>query len=305
MKRKVFLIFLINCNLFVLNCLSVPFFIKDNGNMFIELYDENEKYRFAFDTGSNLNVFYKNGFEKAKKRYTFDIEEELYKVIKERNQGISDENARRYVKQYIDEYGLTFELSNLKSEDFCFPSQKFIYSPKIYKNFDKSDFDGVVGLVFFNNIKNITINYQENLLIINDTNKISNSVKLDKFPSNNLYKIKISIDGIYQDALIDTGSMHFFIRPEYKTAKEYSEEELINILDIDNDIYKVNDSEKEVTITIGDFSKKIIGFFFDDQKYNCTKTAESFVRKINILGNNVFVNHIIQLDFENMEFRIE
>lgn len=307
MKRIFFLLLLIliYSKLFSKESFVIPFQINSEGNIFIELLDEYDNYSFMFDTASTPNVLYKKGYEKIKNKYGFNIEDKLYEMVIEKNPTVSEDAARKYVKEYIDQNTLIFEVKNLRYEKEKFATKKFIYNHQVYRDFDDSEFDGIVGLSFFDDLKNLTINYKENLIIINDTKKLEKSIQLEKLKQNNIFKIEISINNVIQEAIIDTGSMYFFVRPEYENTKRYSEQELLNAIDINNLKQKIGKSEINVQLKIGDFSSIVKGYFFDKQKYKCTEAGESFAYKINILGNQLFLNHIIQLDFENMEFRIE
>ena len=79
--------------------------------------------------------------------------------------------------------------------------------------------------------------------------------------------------------------MLFFIRPEYKKTKTYTEQELLDASDINNPVYKIEESQIEVSLRIGKYSENVIGYFFDEEKVMSTEAGKSFVKKINIIGN--------------------
>lgn len=307
MKRFILLFFVLLeffC-IYAENTMVIPFKMNDNGNIYIEIFDKNFKYIFMFDTGSTCNVLFKSGYEKVKQGFDFNIEEKLLEQVKDKNPVILDSVARDYVKSYIEVNGLTIECAHFFNEKIRFAAKEFIYRPQVYKDFDGSQFDGIIGIDFFSDLDNVTINYITKNIIINNNEKINNSIRMEKLEHTKLYKIEVLINGIEQDAIIDTGSMLFFIRPEYKKTKTYTEQELLDTSDINNPVYKIEESQIEVSLRIGKYSENVIGYFFDEEKVRSTEAGKSFVKKINIIGNQIFQNHVIQLDFEKMEFRIE
>lgn len=67
----------------------------------------------------------------------------------------------------------------------------------------------------------------------------------------------------------------------------------------------VTEAKIPVNLSIGDYSKQIIGIQTSGEKYKSSELAKQIINTINILGYEVFKNHKIKLDFEHMEFRIE
>ena len=55
--------------------------------------------------------------------------------------------------------------------------------------------------------------------------------------------------------------------------------------DINNPVYKIEESQIEVSLRIGKYSENVIGYFFDEEKVRSTEAGKSFIKKINIIGN--------------------
>ena len=285
---------------------EIPFFVNSQGNIYVELIDGDYQYKFLFDTASNINVLYNTGYKKAQKNLGYDVEEELFKLVRENNVILSDDDIRVYVHEYINEQGASFVMEHFNCSGNDFFKKDFVYAPKEYNRLDDSDFDGMIGLCFFDSPTNVLIDYKNNMIVVNGNLLNAKPVPMNRLEVTGIYTIEIKINGISQDALIDTGSMLFFLRPEYKSDKRYKESELRNFLDENMPEYKNNGkTEIGVNLQIGSFKEKVTGHFFSSEKYGSTADGAAFVKKINILGNQIYMNHKIQLDFENMEFRIE
>ena len=123
-----------------------------------------------------------------------------------------------------------------------------------------------------------------------------------------IYYIDIKINRIKQPAIIDTGSMFLILRPDYKSSKYYDEDKILNMSEEQIDsMFFLDDKAKKVNIIISNFSENLTGHFFTLDKYKIRmgKESKSVLAMYNDLGYEVFKNHIIQMDFENMEFRIK
>ena len=49
--------------------------------------------------------------------------------------------------------------------------------------------------------------------------------------------------------------------------------------DINNPVYKIEESQIEVSLRIGKYSENVIGYFFDEEKVRSTEAGKSFIKK--------------------------
>ena len=126
----------------------------------------------------------------------------------------------------------------------------------------------------------------------------------EKFNQLNLYLVEVSLNGIKQQALIDTGASCLFLRDNYKDSSRITEEKLLNSLQ-QAKVDSHAESKIKLKLQMGSFEEKITGIYPDINNYNLTDGAGKVLQNINLLGYEVFKNHKIQIDFKKKEFRIE
>ncbi len=306
MKRKMLIIF----HLFFIFGLYaervIPFFYDEIGCIYVTAYsDENDEFKFWFDTAETRSAVFTEGIEKYMGQ---NLDEFLFDRLKENNLNAKDEDLRNYIPTLKNKSILNFRLKTLNIDDFYFGDKILMYDYSSYKNLEADGFDGVLDLRFFDVNKNITIDYTNNQIRIDDDEINAESIPMYKMKKFNIYYIDIKINGVKQFGIIDTGGPYFLLRPDYKMNKLYEEDELFNMSEESlNSMFMKEDKEKSVRLKIGDFSEKVTGHFFTLEKYKIQSGAgtKAVIAAYNILGNEVFKNHIIQMDFENMEFRIK
>ena len=303
-KKAFFFIILILLHFYLFSEVRVPFELGEDGQILITVFDEKgQKYIFKFDTATTVNVLFSNGYEKIKVTFDFDIKDELKNYIQENYAYLSDEDLESMISEYLNA-SYNFKLGNLRKDNLSFNDTSFVYDSSLYDVIDKKVIDGIIGINFFKINNNILIDYNNKNIVIDGAVLVGSPVSMSKLEELNMYTIPIKINNIKQNAIIDTGAVYFFMRNEYKKSKKYSEKDLLFFIDEGIKSTPILE-DKAVKLTIANTTINIIGHFPDANKYASTKSGYIIAQKVNLLGYDVFKNHKIQLNFENMEFRIE
>jgi hypothetical protein len=288
--------------------IKLPFTCNEQGLILMTFSDNEYQYNFSLDTASTENVLFQTGYSKLTKTLGIDIvdiEAAVREYVTGENPDLSEAEIKEITQNYIYSGGMTFSLSELKNNNFCSSEVSFSYNPTVDSPIDDQELDGMINLAFFCDADNIIIDYKHKLLIINSKKKLKYSVPMQKYEVLCLYGIDISIDGIQQQALIDTGASCFFLREQYESTSRINEDDLLVLLE-QNEIFDDNEEQiKNVKLQIGKYKTKITAIYPNINNYDATDSAKQIIRKINLLGYEVFKNHKIQFDFDNMEFRIE
>ncbi len=297
MRIKIF--FLVLIQLMIISCKNndfyksydFPFSQKQKNNMpLVEVQIKGKTYIFGIDTGLyEPLIFFESGINKYFSSQTeYETKKNKY-LEKKKNNEISQE--------YNFKIPL-LKIQNLKIREitvYCFDIQ----------NESMNGIDGIIGLSLLQRYKTITIDYNQHKILLN--NQLINTNCILPFKISREYKIQIPVRLNYnkQFALIDTGldsnnNKYILIHDKMNANKlfkineaKYGDAYIYEIkIEIDNlineQIWGIKTSElpNSFEFVFGDYAKK-------------------FTQDKNILGNAVFEGHIIQFDFENMEFRIQ
>ena len=289
MKERFLLFILLVCSFFCVGCKSVknvafPFLIDyekdtmpyfevplcdDSGNSFCD-----EKVRFGIDTGNPCTFLYKSGVE-----YIFNSVEDYYNYGKEN--GFDIENS-----------DTAFCLYNV---NLNFGTYSFEADFRCYEKEENEKYDGIIGKEFMQKAQRITLDFKNNVLVINGKkikkNVLPMSVKAfsDEIANGEYLCIPAEIDGKIYDVIVDTGACSHGVNAIVVSGKfDFGEEVFVKI---GNEVY---DGVKVALLGNCDFDDKNLETHYD-----------SFFANTIIIGNAFFKNHRIQLDFENMEFAMD
>lgn len=283
---------------------EIPFTCEKDGRISVLFSDDQFNYLFFLDTASTDNVLFNNGYSKLSEKLGTDIKESLIEYLTQNNPDKSKAEINAYAEEYIKTAGIQFNIGDLKYKDFAVPEVTFVYRPEENSKIDFEKYDGIINLDFFGDVKNILIDYKDKKIKINSDEKLKYSVSYEKFTQLNLYLVEVSLNGVKQQALIDTGASCLFLRDNYKDSSHITEEKLLNSLQqAKADSHA--ESKIKVKLQIGRWEEKITGIYPDINNYNLTDNAGKVLQNINLLGYDVFKNHKIQIDFNSKEFRIE
>lgn len=181
---------------------------------------------------------------------------------------------------------------NVISEDFCRIDNINFYLDKtnsyLPENFGQK-IDGILGLNFLMKYNQICFDYIQNELILNDNDKL-------KFPKPLYVKLKhLYCEFLYKNksyyAFLDTGSnVCIFNSSFFRENDELGQEKINCVLEHIN----VGNQEYENLFVLQSNNTSI--------KVN--DVAKDFVINNNILGAPIFMNHLLKIDFNHMEYEI-
>lgn len=283
---------------------EIPFTCEKDGRISVLFSDDQFNYLFFLDTASTDNVLFNNGYSKLSEKLGIDIKESLIEYLTQNNPDKSKAEINAYAEEYLKTAGIQFNIGDLKYKDFAVPEVTFVYRPEENSKIDFEKYDGIINLDFFGDVNNILIDYKDKKIKINSAEKLKYAVTYEKFNQLNLYLVEVSLNGVKQQALIDTGASCLFLRDNYKESGRVTEECLLSSLQKEKSAAHA-ELKIKIKLNIGKFEEKITGIYPDINNYNLTDNAGKVLQNINLLGYDVFKNHKIQIDFNSKEFRIE
>lgn len=259
---------------------------------------------FLVDTGSPSALITDNGLKKfgidpdefnqellpTYLTYLKNNNPKLYKKIKD--------NPKKALKQFKKDQKKGLNINNYD----CLDENIQTYS---YGQNYSSKSDGLLGVDFLKKYKRVTFDFIDNVIILDAERLEGNSTKMYMDETEH-YIIEFEYNGKTELGLLDTGNYTFSPRTNF--GKDEIHYDLKNI-NISYDILYKN--TKKVPPFIYTFNNiKICGHEKNNIKgiySNCwfstySIPAQEYLTKVNGLGCEFFKGHIIQFDFENMEF---
>ncbi|MDC7221024.1 MAG: hypothetical protein PQJ59_13900 [Spirochaetales bacterium] len=262
----------------------------------------NKEYHLMFDTGWTPPCLYEKGMEKVystHKRFKF-IDNYLIKLVIE----------KKYPEMYRKEmdhreffYGknhyLPVNFRYFKTGKSIFTKKKFYYTPLQLSGYSQNSKDGVFGIDFLGEVRNITIDYNNGKIILNDDRLDTTYCDMYEMQVPYHYAISINIDGKEELAEIDTGCNAFIISQRFvdQNINIYSGEHNGKAREKD---YLFNKIE-----ICGISFENITGYLSTDPRNHTSEASIERTQEISLLGYSFFRDRVIQLDFENGEFCIK
>ena len=263
---------------------------------------------FIVDTGSKYNALSNSGLEKLGYNvYDFQTEillplylksnvknPAIIQEVNNKNKVVIDKLLQEMINSF--DYGKAY-LVNIKGS-------KWAYGRDINKKFD-----GILGQAFLKQYKNVTFDFKNYFLILNDEKIKKNIIKMDWNKYSHL-TINFRYGDSIEPAIIDTGAISFTPRNNFgkkKLEPINNKEKSITPSDVKN--YK----EKKLLPIVHTYNNLFIG----DMEFNNVKgkyaniihsgydkNMRMLLVDISCIGCAMFDGHILQLDYENMEMSI-
>lgn len=178
-------------------------------------------------------------------------------------------------------------------------------------NNDFSKLSGILGLSFFKLHENVVIDYKKQKILFDNQSNCFQKNEMDMYDSGNgLYVIDFLFNGCREKGLIDTGCDLFVTRVNFGN----------DVIDIEpNDFrsfyYKnlnvpvraltKSKTIKRDNVLIGDIKyKRIRSVEGTDEERNATWRIINTTMYYNLLGSEIFKNHLIGIDFKRNKFCI-
>lgn len=287
--------------------------------------DENYELRLTFDTGdpNEQGRLHESGFKKIVGTDYEKIMTERYNCFVENIEQFTGKTKADYSQAQLeklfkkyDKFLTTDSITpySLKIGDYVFsaaggncPEKSFFYSPQTNKGYPQKNEDGLIGPKFFEGAKNIIINYKDMYIEVDGAPIAGDehSSPLYFHEPIGFYYTDVVIDGVNDEAFIDTGNNSFLIRCSENNLTE------MNIDDI-NDMYANGKIKWKIFTTHKIKKMDVCGVHFvnvtayqGNSIFSKTNiNARKLICAMNNLGFPIFMNKIIQLDFENGKFRM-
>jgi hypothetical protein len=263
----------------------------------------NKEYNFIIDTGSSVNRFYRHGIEKAYGSMNeFDniMTPVFMDVFKVKGFGSKNEMKKNLYTCYENE-GAKLTITQNDTDGLNENKILFIACP-----YEKESVDGVLGLPFLERYSAVVFDYTNKLIKFTDEPISTGYIPMRSY-FYNLLLIDFQADSFFESGIIDTGNNTFVIRKEFeKGTKLLSDDEMIEYLKNVPQKTKTYRMKKVKRIQIGENVYSDVNAIYGDYVFAHTnKKARQILNVCNSLGYTFWKDHVIQLDFKNMVFRIK
>lgn len=273
-------------------------------------FKQNDKDFFAqVDTGSPINIITNHGLETLGYNVDDFIENDLLPVYV--NYKIKD--AELLEKYNLKEKNTVKKLRKILEKDFKYGLMiSFTDENKNnwwYSEHSKSKLDCILGEEFLKNYKSVTFDFTENLMIFNGAKIEGNEVPFKYI--NYTPAINFEYNGLTELGIIDTGNYTFSPRSNFgKLAADIENFDTENLSLETTKNYKIKRKAPFVHtyngIKICDIEfNNIKGVYSTIWFSTYAKNAQILLQFYNGIGCELFQNHIIQIDYENMLFRMK
>ena len=264
--------------------------------------EDGRTLNLLFDSGYNYCALFPSALEKIENGQTL-LGESTKEYLKSIYPDKSEHWLKNTAKKIINTNQMTLTFKGLKCNDFYSESQVFIYTPN---DISKNIADGIVGIDFFHSRNNLTIDYINNLIIIDGSRVNGTSLNMKK-EEIGLYSISIFINDISQTAIIDTGAQKSILRHDFDIPdSELSESEKTAFIYKRNDCkdLKGNIGYTNAVIRADNISKSVRAYKSGNMLTKASVYGKRVTYVYNILGYDFYSDSCIQFDFENNYFRI-
>ncbi|OJF76798.1 MAG: hypothetical protein BKP49_04315 [Treponema sp. CETP13] len=258
------------------------------------------KLRLCFDSGNSCCFISKKGIEKVGSNEK-EMESGIFKQLLEKYPEQKESFLRKKAKKMIKEGKCGWTFDSLIKDNYKVENRYFQYRSNFIK---ETNIDGLIGLSFFGDCKNVVIDYVHQVIEIDAETLEGNKWSMTKVPDLDLYKTQISVNGIEQYALIDTGAKQMAIR------KNYTEPD--TMLDKDKVDFIYNGSAglsfpwvSNTTFEFVNIQKRLSAYKSTNFLMHASGFGKRCAYVYNLLGYPFFCDTRIQFDFKNSQFIIE
>ncbi|MCR5764847.1 MAG: hypothetical protein K6G09_02595 [Treponema sp.] len=285
----------------------------------MDLQIGSKKFRFLLDTGSAKSLIYFNVIKELeidKTVFFYDFME--FKIADELIDDVNDQIKKMNRTFAVADNSVLkrmpaiyFDFDNLRINNTPVETVRFYFYRNINKYITSTlDVDGILGMNFLSNFKNLTIDYPNKIIYLNSKKcNIKNKVPIAKNDdienlglTDNLLYLDLQIENVYHTFTLDTGGLAEFILISPQSDSELNEAKINANDDVSNPTYfyksiRIGNKMFENIRTCYTSFPGLITVLQDNGKWE--------ENKINCLGQELFKKHIIQFDFENNTFGIE
>jgi hypothetical protein len=273
------------------------------GRPVVFTFINDKEYSFIIDTGSSVNRFYRHGIEKTYGSMA-EFDNVMTPVFMDVNKvngiGTKKEMKKNLYTCYENE-GAKLTITQNDTDGKNSNKIEFVCNPS-----EKDSIDGSLGLPFLERYDAVVLDYTKNKLKFTDEPISSGYIPMRLY-FNCVLLIDFQTDSFFESGMIDTGNNTFVIRKEFeKGTKLLSDDEMIEYLKNVPQKTKTYRMKKVKRIQIGENVYSDVNAIYGDYVFAHTnEKARQMFNVCNSLGYTFWKNHVIQLDFKNMAFRIK
>ena len=283
-------------------CDAIPFTMVDSRPVVdFVLSGKDEVFHVFFGVSFNSSFIYETGVEKSvgDKKILYQVAEAKARKM---FPAASEDEIYKNRESVIASGKVFMTFSELQFDSIKVFNEKFVFDQ--YGNAINSDLvDGLLALSAFSSERNIVIDYINQEIILNSEPICEESVPMRKLEWLGGYVIPIQINGVVQEALVDTDSADVFVRDNFRSESVCTDEELLECFELKvpltahwSDFVEVKIGSQATVLRVLKTTDSSIPFTSD--------VARALGMRINLLGYAAFKNARIQFDFENGVFRV-
>lgn len=273
----------------------IPIAYYDEGYIPVFQVQDTENGRtlhLGFDSGFSYNAMYSSMVDEEFKEESQSLVEEH---IRSQHPELSPKKVERIARQMIEAGYIGANVSGLQVDSMDFATQEFRYEPGTSSK--DQTIDGMVGLEFFGECRTVTIDYANHLIVLDAPPIQGESLPLSRSEFHTLYTIPITIDGVPQTAIVDTGAEWFM--KAGKKALSMSEEEKWDFVLNGRNVVKWTMGWKTVELGYGSTTEKVRSIAATNMFARASAMATRMATVYNLFGWSVMKERAVQFDFEN------
>lgn len=246
----------------------------------------------GFDSGFSYNAMYSSMVDEEFKAESQSLVEEH---IRSQHPELSQKKVERLAKQMIEAGYISANASGLQVDSMEFATQEFRYEP--VTSFKDQTIDGMVGLEFFGECRTVTIDYVNHVIVLDAPPIRGESLPMSRSEFLTLYTIPVTIDGVPQTAIVDTGA-EWFMKAGRK-ALSMSEEEKWDFVLNGRNVVKWTVGWKTVELGYGSTTEKVRTIAATNMFARSSGMTTWVASVYNLFGWSVMKDRAVQFDFEN------
>ena len=250
------------------------------------------KWNLGFDSGYGYNALYSSAITKE---WETGIQQWAEGYVKNQHPNLSQRQVEKAAHNLVESGGASITISDFEFAGISIDSRTVSYEP--VTSFKDQTIDGMVGLEFFGECRTVTIDYANHLIVLDAPPIQGESLPLSRSEFHTLYTIPVTIDGVPQTAIVDTGAEWFM--KAGKKALSMSEEEKWDFVLNGRNVVKWTMGWKTVELGYGSTTEKVRSIAATNMFTRASAMATRMATVYNLFGWSVMKERAVQFDFEN------
>lgn len=254
--------------------------------------EDRRPLNLGFDSGYTYNALYSSAITKE---WETGILQWAEGYVREQHPELSQKQVAKAARNLVESGGAGITLSDFELAGIPIDSRTFHYEP--VTAFKNQTIDGMVGLEFFGECRTITIDYVNHVIVLDAPPIRGESLPMSRSEFHTLYTIPVTIDGVPQTAIVDTGA-EWFMKAGRK-ALSMSEEEKRDFVLNGRNVVKWTVGWKTVELGYGSTTEKVRTIAATNMFARSSGMTTRAASVYNLFGWSVMKERAVQFDFEN------